>query len=179
MKHKNSKQNAQNESRRTALKTLMTGGGFATLSALPAQWVKPVVDAVMLPAHAQTSAAPNGKQLTLVRGRSAWWEGIVPSAHAGLLGPNVVLCIESTGAGTYAASLNSLGGGTVLTASASIGDCTPLLCASAPIASLRVMAKNEDGSFDFIVYSDSVCSEVFASGTTDTPCNVQPGDCKL
>lgn len=178
MKHKNSKRHAQNESRRTALKTLMTGGGFATLSALPAQWVKPVVDAVMLPVHAQTSAAPNGKQLTPVRGRSAWWEGIVPSAHAGLLGPNVFLCIESTGAGTYAASLNSLGG-TVLTASASIGDCTPLLCVSAPIASLRVTAKNEDGSFDFIVYSDPACSKVFASGTTDTPCNVQPGNCEL
>ena len=178
MKHKNSKRHAQNESRRTALKTLMTGGGFATLSALPAQWVKPVVDAVMLPVHAQTSAAPNGKQLTLVPGRSAWWEGIVPSAHAGVLGRNVFLCIESTGAGTYAASLSSLAG--VLTASASIGDCTPLLCGSSPFAGLRVTAKNEDGSFDFILYGgQQPCSGVIASDTTDTPCNVQPGNCEL
>jgi hypothetical protein len=43
--------------RRSALKTLLVGGGIVTTSkGLPEAWTRPVVDAVMLPAHAQTSA---------------------------------------------------------------------------------------------------------------------------
>lgn len=43
--------------RRSVLKTLLVGGGIVTTSrGLPEAWTRPVVDAVMLPAHAQTSA---------------------------------------------------------------------------------------------------------------------------
>lgn len=42
--------------RRKLLKSLAASGGFvATSKSLPEQWSKPVVDAVLLPAHAQTT----------------------------------------------------------------------------------------------------------------------------
>lgn len=46
----------QNDSRRTLLKSLATGGGVAiSVTALPERWIRPVVDSVVLPAHAVTS----------------------------------------------------------------------------------------------------------------------------
>lgn len=42
--------------RRKLLKSVVAGGGAATVAkALPDQWARPVVDAVLLPSHAQTS----------------------------------------------------------------------------------------------------------------------------
>lgn len=48
---------ARNESRRRVLKSLALGGGAAIGSAvlLPEKWTKPIVDAVVVPLHAQTS----------------------------------------------------------------------------------------------------------------------------
>ena len=48
------------KARRKLLKTLIAGGGAATTVGatglvIPKQWIKPVVDSVMLPAHAQTT----------------------------------------------------------------------------------------------------------------------------
>jgi len=52
------------ESRRKLLKSLAAGGGVATtLVALPERWTRPVVDAVLIPAHAQTSIACNPSDL--------------------------------------------------------------------------------------------------------------------
>lgn len=44
-------------SRRTALKGLVAGGGVGAL----AQWSKPVVDTVVLPAHAQATVQALGR----------------------------------------------------------------------------------------------------------------------
>lgn len=44
-------------SRRKALKTALAGGAVVTAGSVPAKWVAPVVEAVVLPAHAQTSTA--------------------------------------------------------------------------------------------------------------------------
>jgi hypothetical protein len=45
-----------NESRRKLLKSIAAGGGAVIAGkSLPENWTKPVVDSVMLPAHAQTS----------------------------------------------------------------------------------------------------------------------------
>ncbi len=42
--------------RRKLLKSLVAGGGAAvTANSLPDKWAKPVVDSVLLPAHAQTT----------------------------------------------------------------------------------------------------------------------------
>ena len=48
--------------RRSVLKRLLVGGGVAaTAKMLPDQWHKPVVESVILPAHAGTSDEPNVK----------------------------------------------------------------------------------------------------------------------
>ena len=45
-----------NEGRRRLIKKLAIGGGVATTaSSMPTKWVKPVLDSVILPAHAQTT----------------------------------------------------------------------------------------------------------------------------
>jgi len=41
--------------RRKLLKALTLGGGAVTITKLPTTWSKPVLESVMLPAHAQTS----------------------------------------------------------------------------------------------------------------------------
>lgn len=47
--------------RRKALKTILAGGGVISVgSNLPDTWKRPVLDAVSLPAHAQTSPKDNG-----------------------------------------------------------------------------------------------------------------------
>lgn len=73
--------------RRGALKRLAAGGAAAgILAALPSRWTRPVVESVMLPAHAQTSepGEPDGvffaaSQPTDSRSILDWF---VPAAHA-------------------------------------------------------------------------------------------------
>ncbi len=51
----------KNSGRRKLLKSVVAGGGAATVAKfLPDQWARPVVDAVVLPSHAQTSVAALG-----------------------------------------------------------------------------------------------------------------------
>ena len=46
-------------SRREMIKVLIAGSGSATaLAFLPAEWMKPVIESGVLPAHAQTSIPP-------------------------------------------------------------------------------------------------------------------------
>ena len=48
-------------SRRKLLRSIAAGGGAVVAGqTLPSRWTKPVVDSVLLPAHAQTSAVPPG-----------------------------------------------------------------------------------------------------------------------
>lgn len=54
-----SKEQSEAGTRRRILKQVAAGGGMVIAArALPEQWVRPVVDAVLLPSHAQTS--PSG-----------------------------------------------------------------------------------------------------------------------
>ncbi len=57
----------ENQSRRRLLKVLGAGGAAASTLSLPEKWAKPVVDAVLLPAHAQlTGVTPDfGVRVTL------------------------------------------------------------------------------------------------------------------
>ena len=62
---KNEKSHQENEmegmpARRKALKKIVMGGTIALgASSLPPQWAKPIVDKVVIPAHAQTSPEPS------------------------------------------------------------------------------------------------------------------------
>lgn len=72
------------ERRRKLLKLLTLSGGVATVTKLPATWSKPVVDSVILPAHAQTTSCivyygedlPYGRFCVTVCGDSASISGV-------------------------------------------------------------------------------------------------------
>ena len=49
--------NEKNISRRQVMKTIAIGG-VATAVMLPGKWTKPIVDSVITPAHAASSAPP-------------------------------------------------------------------------------------------------------------------------
>jgi len=60
-KKKNSSAEEKQSGRRKLLKSVVAGGGAATVAkALPDQWARPVIDAVLLPSHAQTSITSRG-----------------------------------------------------------------------------------------------------------------------
>lgn len=46
--------------RRRALKTLLTGGALGSAAVLPDRWIKPAVNSVLLPAHAVSSCTATG-----------------------------------------------------------------------------------------------------------------------
>jgi hypothetical protein len=46
-------------SRRRAMKVLGAGGVVAATLMLPSKWTKPVVESIIVPAHAQASAPPS------------------------------------------------------------------------------------------------------------------------
>ncbi|KAA3630740.1 MAG: hypothetical protein DWQ08_05805 [Proteobacteria bacterium] len=48
------------ETRRASVKKILAAGGLVGGSAVPAKWVTPVIDSVILPAHAQTTDTGNG-----------------------------------------------------------------------------------------------------------------------
>ena len=100
--------NISNKSRRNLLKSLVAGGAAMSVKTMPESWTKPVVNAVILPAHAQSTPS--------VAGSSPTW--ITPS---GSLGADFTERLSSfavnavTGAGTrpvsYAVLSGSLPGG--------------------------------------------------------------------
>lgn len=183
MKEPKNNESIRNPGRRTTLKTLLTGGGFVTLSAAPGHWVKPVVDAVVLPAHAQTSpqVAANGFAVSFDVARApSWWERIIPSAHAAIIRRPTggFLCIEEReGEGKdYKASFN-VGAGVART-SGDYGKCTNLGCGGKAVYSLLVAGRNDDGSFDFELYFGPGCDgELIQIDTTNTPCNLKSEEC--
>ncbi len=87
--------------RRRALKQLAAGGAAAgVLAAMPSKWSRPVVEAVFLPAHAQTSTGADGDffpepdeppfevvqaggDVSPLSTPSGWLEWLMPGARAG------------------------------------------------------------------------------------------------
>ncbi|MCP4365833.1 MAG: hypothetical protein GY800_11130 [Planctomycetes bacterium] len=111
MKNKNGVElNApKNRERRTTIKKIAVGvGALAGISALPEKWTRPVVESIVLPAHAQTSAnltICSDVTLTLLSGTqssgtvSVQVQGCVTPATGGV---NVLLAVlgSQTAAGT-------------------------------------------------------------------------------
>jgi hypothetical protein len=108
-------------SRRRALRRLGAGGVAASAAAaLPAAWTRPVVESVMLPAHAQTSGIPDGDfglQLAITR----WIDWLVPKAHAIVVCGNPVSGCATLRDGIVAISLNFVDSGNVGCYSGSAG----------------------------------------------------------
>jgi len=74
------------ENRRKLLKTVAAGGGAIIAGrTLPEKWGRPVVDSVMLPAHAQASAAFAGAAIASIETDSMFarvLDTLVPQSHA-------------------------------------------------------------------------------------------------
>lgn len=172
--------------RRTTLKTLLTGGGVLTLAALPNRWMKPVVDTVILPAHAQTSpSGANGFAVKIENSdnvdASDWLDWLIPKAHAGLrinVVPSGFLCIQETGDDSFEASYDT--GEVIVTGAGNYGDCVTLACGSLEV-DVVIGGRNGDGSFDFDLYRPGEgCSEKarIATERTNKRCNVESKECK-
>jgi hypothetical protein len=180
MSHDNNPTNKQ--SRRTTLKTLLAGGGVLSLAALPSRWAKPVVDSVMLPAHAQTSpSGANGFAVEVdITDASDWLDWLLPKAHAGVrpILPSGFLCVQETGDKSFEASYDT---GEVITYGAgNYGECVTLACGPFEI-DIVVGGRNGDGSFDFELYRPGEgCSEKsrIATERTNRPCNIASKQCK-
>ncbi|MFW2440424.1 MAG: hypothetical protein ACN4GR_13770 [Arenicellales bacterium] len=131
------------KSRRKLLKSIAAGSGAVIAGkSLPESWTRPVVDSVMLPAHAQTSpalpvsffgASVIPATLASLDNQSSPFDSLVPTAHAqGGPGPNRRFAVQALlqGVDSYAVSINNLaatiqGGGDVVRSGTLNIDGTP------------------------------------------------------
>jgi hypothetical protein len=99
---------ASSTSRRRLLKALGLGGASAAAAAglLPARWTRPVIDSVLLPAHAQAtgfggsgSFATSGVPLTVSDAGGSLLDLLVPRAQALIIVPanSVDICVNVSG----------------------------------------------------------------------------------
>jgi len=121
-------------SRRRLLKKLAAGSGaLGAVSALPEKWRKPVVDSVILPAHAATTTAPascNGKIAGSwsVSAHSA--NGVVNFTTTYVLSNNGTYTESGIAAGTWSLSGNTVtltsSGGDTLTGAITPPNCNAM-----------------------------------------------------
>jgi hypothetical protein len=113
--------------RRRLLKALAGAGGvFAAGKSVPEKWTRPVVDSVLLPAHAQATGngpwSGNGTATTFGPGPDKGLGGrlldaVIPQAEAGVKDgggldcPNIYVCIEMVGAATAKVTITDCCGG--------------------------------------------------------------------
>lgn len=114
---------APDTSRRRLLKAVLGTGAAATAAQfLPASWTRPAVEAVMVPAHAQaTAAAFGGAGLSVFSGGGAaldpqftpqatrlaarLLDSVVPPAHGQPAGPTATVCAIPLGGGVIDVTL--------------------------------------------------------------------------
>ncbi|NOY15491.1 MAG: hypothetical protein GXP23_00910 [Gammaproteobacteria bacterium] len=71
------------EKRRKALKKILAGSGtVVSAAAMQDKWAKPVIESVVLPAHAQTSVASYSVSVVALLERNKFLDFFVPTAHA-------------------------------------------------------------------------------------------------
>lgn len=76
----------QRPARRKLLKSIAIGGGAAALGkTLPEQWSKPVVDSVLVPAHAQATQQPQRSLVSLNSETTSISDFFMQTAHASLV----------------------------------------------------------------------------------------------
>ena len=88
--------------RRKAVKNILAGAAVGGAAATSKTWVKPVVDAVVMPAHAQTSSAVTGQAVTscLMCGSIAAGYGVIGSVSPAQAGVSVTVTISASRTGT-------------------------------------------------------------------------------
>lgn len=112
------KNRKSSEGRRKLLKTIAAGSGVIVVGkSLPDNWSKPVVDAVMLPAHAQTSPpltvtfnyfGQNVSRASIDPGRrfaELISDGLIEAAHAGTQGNRPIMEMSAAVDGSTATVL--------------------------------------------------------------------------
>lgn len=180
--------------RRKTLKSIITGAGAGSVVVIPSLWKKPVVQSVILPAHAQaTGGGPGVGNGFMVAGLvdnskpGSPLDKLIPAAYAGenaQFDPIVdgFLCIEivpetmdSQFSATYQTGDVLFGGSGMIN-----GPCTPLSACNADVADVAgiiVTAANDNGSFDFQLFPPgSMCFAVSPAldTTTTIVCEVEP-----
>jgi hypothetical protein len=122
------KQTNKINARRNLLKGIAAGSGAViTGKSLPESWSRPVIDSVMLPAHAQTSGPDSftgqGMEQASITPDSRFvklMNGLVEDAHAVSALEALGICIKSDGVGTVSVDAIITGGTTdIMDASAS------------------------------------------------------------
>jgi len=147
---KNIKRSSVNQSRRKALKTIATGTAAAGAMALTGKWSKPVVDTIILPAHAQATngAAPVGTTTP------------APTTTSGecspVLGPT---CIEIVRDQQTEFVTSATVTGTVIPAQAGI----------AIDASFRSFSQPTNTSHDYLFQTTTNAAGAFSVGQTFSP----------
>lgn len=89
------------EARRRLIKSLAAGGAIGAAVTLPEKWAKPVIDAVIVPLHAQTSPVPINPILL-----AGIWTGSWTDTVLGTSGSATMTVTVDTGAQTFQISLD-------------------------------------------------------------------------
>jgi len=178
MTEKNPSSETLSKGRRGALKLILAGGAAGTVAALPKAWTRPVVEAVVLPAHAQLSTLTasyqhSGNASLLTTG--SLLDLVVPAAVAGPPVPpiNYTICITVaagvahvdiysnyycctvSGEGPIGGGIITLGPcGNITTATCSVSISEDLKTAS---GNLIIIGTGED-------YTDDYTADVLAGG---------------
>lgn len=86
----------QTSKRKSLKKIAKSGAVLGGISLMPAKWTKPVIDSILIPAHAQTSPEATGCSADDVVGI---WDFVISNDN----GPadNVVLTFDSGGTGSF------------------------------------------------------------------------------
>ncbi|MDH3378156.1 MAG: hypothetical protein OEQ39_14520 [Gammaproteobacteria bacterium] len=148
------KYDKSNESRRKLLKSALAGSGAVIAGkSLPENWTKPVVESVLLPAHAQTSFVggsyhlrPNGNTTGLNSDSDNLFarlvDSTIPTANAQISVFPVDYCVDVTANGEWNAVINSINGNWTATGTVGGGEVpmTAILCTDHPLVTFRVIS---------------------------------------
>ncbi len=141
------------DKRRELLKALTLGGGAVAATQLPSTWSKPVVDSVMIPAHAQTTGCFNNITVSSLDQDNNF--------------PRYIIVVDSNG--------NVIGG------CGTDGDMVIQL-SGLPDGTYRIFGDSVGPESHTITVSANCATETFVVQTTDNECHtliatvVIPGD---